>query len=98
MSKTEKVFQDAIKLSAELIKMINEDGYDIEDKEVEKKNDEIAQMQIKLLDLPYDFEEIDNLENYCKKVLGNKYFFDNRCWNYLTDVVYDIEKDIAWNL
>ena len=96
MTKTEKLFQDAIKLSAELVKEINENGADYED--VEGLNDKIADIQCELQDLPYDFNEIKNRKDYCKKLLGKDYFYDCRCWDYLTDIVYEIENDIGWNI
>ena len=96
MTKTEKIYQDAIKKSAEVVKAINEDGAEYED--VEELNDDIAQLEIKLQDLPWDFDEIKNRKDYCKKVLGKDYFYDSRCWDYLSDVVYEVEGYIGWNL
>ena len=96
MTKTEKIFQDAIRVSAEVVKMINEDGAEYED--VEKLNEEIAELESKLQDLSWDFDEIKNRKDYCKKVLGKDYFYDSRCWDYLTDVVYEIENNVGWNL
>ena len=92
MTKTEKLFQDAIKVSAEVVKMINEDDYDLEDKNIIDLNDKVSNIQCELLDLPMDFE-IKNRKDYCKKLLGKDYFSDNRCWDYLNDVVYEIEND-----
>ena len=94
MTKTEKLFQDAIKVSAEVVKMINEDDYDLEDKNIIDLNDKVSNIQCELLDLPMDFE-IKNRKDYCKKLLGKDYFSDNRCWDYLNDVVYEIENDIG---
>ena len=62
ITKTQKIFNETILKSAELCKMLNEEGFDYEDKEVEKINDEISNLQIKLLDLPYDFGEYDDEE------------------------------------
>lgn len=96
-TKTQDIFNQAILKSAQLVKMINEDGYDSEDKEVEKINNEISNLEIKLLDLPHDFGEYD-LDKYIKDVVGKNYFFDKRCWSYLYDIVYEIENNIGWNL
>ena len=108
ITKTQRIFNEAILKSAELCKMLNEEGFDYEDKEVEKINDEISNLQIKLLDLPYDFGEYDDeeeeyyllkdLDKYIKDVVGKNYFSDKRCWSYLYDIVYDIQRDIGWNL
>ena len=76
MTKTEKLFQDAIKVSAEVVKMINEDDYDLEDKNIIDLNDKVSNIQCELLDLPMDFE-IKNRKDYCKKLLGKDYFSDN---------------------
>ena len=106
-TKTQDIFNRAILKSAELCKMLNEDGYDYEDKEVEKINDEISNLQEKLLYLPYDFGEYDDeeecyrikdLDKYIKDLVGKNYFTDKRCWSYLYDIIYDIENDISWNL
>ena len=106
-TKTQDIFNQAILKAAELCKMINEDGYDYEDKEVEKINDEISNLQEKLLFLPYDFGEyneeeecycIRDLNKYIKDVVGKNYFTDKRCWSYLYDIIYLIENDISWYL
>ena len=98
MTKTQDIFNKAILKSAELVKMINEDGFEQDSKEVEDINDEIAILEMKLQDLPYDFDEIDNLRKYIESVIGKDYFFDKRCWSYLSDVVFEIENNIAWSL
>lgn len=94
MTKTQNIFNEAIIKSAELVKMINEDGFEQDDKEVEKLNDEISELESQLLDLPYDFE-IDNLKKYITDIVDKNYFNDKRCWNYLYDIVYDIESNIG---
>ena len=98
MTKTQDIFNKAILKSAELVKMINEDGFEQDSKEVEDINDEIAILEMKLQDLPYDFDEINNLRKYIESVIGKDYFFDKRCWGYLSDVVFEIENNIAWSL
>ena len=94
MTKTEELFQEAIKISAEVVKDINEDDYDLDDKDIINLNDKVSNIQCELLELPMDFE-IKNRKEYCKKLLGKDYFSDNRCWDYLSDVVYEIENDIG---
>lgn len=95
MTKTQNIFNEAIIKSAELVKMINEDGFEQDDKEVDKINDEISELECQLLDLPYDFE-IGNLKKYITDIVDKNYFIDERCWNYLYDVVYDIESNIGF--
>lgn len=94
MTKTEELFQEAIKISAEVVKDINEDDYDLDDKDIIDLNDKVSNIQCELLELPMDFE-VKNRKEYCKKLLGKDYFSDNRCWDYLSDVVYEIENDIG---
>jgi len=94
MTKTEELFQDAIKISAEVVKDINEDDYDLEDNDIIDLNDKVSDIQCELLELPMDFE-VKNRKEYCKKLLGKDYFSDNRCWDYLSDIVYEIENDIG---
>lgn len=104
-TKTQKIFDEAILKIAKLCKMLNEEGKNYDD--VEELNDEIANLQIKLHDLPYDFGEYDDeeecyrikdLDEYMKDIVGKNYFTDKRCWSYMYDIVYETENNIGWNL
>lgn len=102
-SKTQEVFDKAILKAAELVKFLNEDTewFDTNDEsdpntqKVNQMNEDIAQYEMQLQDLPMDFD-YGNLKDYLKNIIGSDYFSDKRCWDYLYDTVYEISNDIDW--
>lgn len=88
-SKAQKIFDKAILKAAELVKKSNDE--EIFDEEGnEKLNNELSDITVNLVDLPFDFElEPQELKSYIKKIVPADYFDDDRCWFYLYDVVYD---------
>lgn len=94
MADTKKIFDKVISEIAEMVKLINEDGEDVESKTVSDKNDDIADLHSALLDGKNDFLELKDLKNYITKIVGKNYFFDKRCWDYLYDSVFEVFNDI----
>ena len=94
MINTKKTFDKTIQEIAKVVKLINEDGEDVDSKIISDMNDDISNLQATLLDGSNDFVELKNLENYIKDVVGKDYFSDSRCWEYLYDSVFDVFMDI----
>ena len=94
MINTKKTFDKTIQEIAKVVKLINEDGEDVDSKIISDMNDDISNLQATLLDGSNDFVELKNLENYIKDVVGKDYFSDRRCWEYLYDSVFDVFMDI----
>ena len=94
MADTKKIFDKVISEIAEMVKLINEDGEDVDSKTVSDKNDDIADLHSALLDGKNDFLELKDLKNYITKIVGKNYFSDKRCWDYLYDSVLEVFKDI----
>jgi len=94
MINTKKTFDKTIQEIAKVVKLINEDGEDVDSKIISDMNDDISNLQATLLDGSNDFVELKNLENYIKDVVGKDYFSDRRCWEYLYDSVYEVFMDI----
>ena len=94
MINTKKTFDKTIQEIAKVVKLINEDGEDVDSKIISDMNDDISNLQAILLDGSNDFVELKNLENYIKDVVGKDYFSDRRCWEYLYDSVFDVFMDI----
>ena len=98
-SKTQDMFDKAILKAAELVKKANEE--EIYDNAGNiKLNDELDNITVKLIDLPFDFNlEPQELKSYIKKLVPENYFSDKRCWSYLYDIVFDdIYKNIGFNI
>lgn len=94
MINTKKTFDKTIQEIAKVVKLINEDGEDVDSKIISDMNDDISNLQATLLDGSNDFVELKNLENYIKDVVGKDYFSDRRCWEYLYDSVFEVFMDI----
>ena len=96
MINTQKIFDKTIQEMAEVVKLLNEDGEDIDinSKIISDMNDDISDLHATLLDGSNDFVELKDLENYIKDVVGKDYFFDRRSWEYLYDSVFEVFMDI----
>lgn len=94
MADTRKIFDKVISEIAEVVKLINEDGEDVDSKIISDMNDDISDLHATLFDGSNDFVELKNLKNYIKDVVGKDYFSDKRCWEYLYDSVFEVFMDI----
>lgn len=94
MMNTQKIFDKTIREIAEVVKLINEDGEDVDSKIISDMNDDISDLHATLFDGNNDFVELKDLKNYIKDVIGKDYFSDKRCWEYLYDSVYEVFMDI----
>ena len=63
MINTKKTFDKTIQEIAKVVKLINEDGEDVDSKIISDMNDDISNLQATLLDGSNDFVELKNLEN-----------------------------------
>jgi len=96
MTKTEKLFRKTIKMNANLCKMLNDASYDWESEEAQRVHSLCEELNTKLLYLPHDFNYKGTLQDFCKSVVGKKFFSDDRCFIYLSDGVYEVEQNIGW--
>jgi len=94
MINTQKIFDKTIQEIAEVVKLINEDGEDIDSKIISDMNDDISDLHATLFDGSNNFVELKDLKNYIKDVVGKDYFSDRRCWDYLYDSVFEVFMDI----
>lgn len=94
MINTQKIFDKTIQEIAEVVKLINEDGEDIDSKIISDMNDDISDLHATLFDGSNDFVELKDLKNYIKDIVGKDYFSDKRCWEYLYDSVFEVFMDI----
>ena len=94
MINTQKIFDKTIQEIAKVVKLINEDGEDVDSKIISDMNDDISDLHATLFDGSNDFVELKDLKNYIKDVVGKDYFSDKRCWEYLYDSVYEVFTDI----
>ena len=94
MINTKKIFDKTIQEIAKVVKLINEDGEDVDSKIISDMNDDISDLHATLFDGSNDFVELKDLKNYIKDVVGKDYFSDRRCWEYLYDSVYEVFIDI----
>ena len=94
MINTQKIFDKTIQEIAKVVKLINEDGKDVDSKIISDMNDDISDLHATLFDGSNDFVELKDLKNYIKDVVGKDYFSDKRCWEYLYDSVYEVFIDI----
>lgn len=94
MINTKKIFDKTIQEIAKVVKLINEDGEDVDSKIISDMNDDISDLHATLFDGSNDFVELKDLKNYIKDVVGKDYFSDKRCWEYLYDSVYEVFMDI----
>ena len=94
MINTKKIFDKTIQEIAKVVKLINEDGEDVDSKIISDMNDDISDLHATLFDGSNDFVELKDLKNYIKDVVGKDYFSDKRCWEYLYDSVYEVFTDI----
>ena len=94
MINTKKTFDKTIQEIAKVVKLINEDGEDVDSKIISDMNDDISDLHATLFDGSNDFVELKDLKNYIKDVVGKDYFSDKRCWEYLYDSVYEVFIDI----
>ena len=95
MTETQKLYNDLVFKLGQVIKMLNEEEETPENMKIaDKINDEVSDITIKLMDGENDFLELKDLDKYSKKLLGNDYFADRRCWSYLRDSLYDIYMNI----
>lgn len=94
MINTKKIFDKTIQEIAKVVKLINEDGEDVDSKIISDMNDDISDLHATLFDGSNDFVELKDLKNYIKDVVGKDYFSDRRCWEYLYDSVYEVFMDI----
>ena len=94
MINTKKIFDKTIQEIAEVVKLINEDGEDVDSKIISDMNDDISDLHATLFDGNNDFVELKDLKNYIKDVVGKDYFSDKRCWEYLYDSVFEVFMDI----
>ena len=94
MINTQKIFDKTIQEIAEVVKLINEDGEDVDSKIISDMNDDISDLHATLFDGNNDFVELKDLKNYIKDVVGKDYFSDRRCWEYLYDSVFEVFMDI----
>ena len=94
MINTKKTFDKTIQEIAKVVKLINEDGEDVDSKIISDMNDDISDLHATLFDGSNDFVELKDLKNYIKDVVGKDYFSDRRCWEYLYDSVYEVFIDI----
>lgn len=94
MINTKKIFDKTIQEIAKVVKLINEDGEDVDSKIISDINDDISDLHATLFDGSNDFVELKDLKNYIKDVVGKDYFSDKRCWEYLYDSVYEVFMDI----
>lgn len=94
MINTQKIFDKTIQEIAKVVKLINEDGEDVDSKIISDMNDNISDLHATLFDGSNDFVELKDLKNYIKDVVGKDYFSDRRCWEYLYDSVYEVFMDI----
>lgn len=94
MINTQKIFDKTIQEIAEVVKLINEDGEDVDSKIISDMNDDISDLHATLFEGSNDFVELKDLKNYIKDVVGKDYFSDRRCWEYLYDLVFEVFMDI----
>lgn len=94
MINTKKIFDKTIQEIAKVVKLINEDGEDVDSKIISDMNDDISDLHATLFDGNNDFVELKDLKNYIKDVVGKDYFSDRRCWEYLYDSVFEVFMDI----
>ena len=94
MADTRKIFDKVISEIAEVVKLINEEGEDVDSKVISDKNDDISDLHAILLDEKNDFVALTDLKDYIKKIVGKNYFTDKRCWDYLYDSVYEVFMDM----
>lgn len=94
MINTQKIFDKTIQEIAEVVKLINEDGEDVDSKIISDMNDDISDLHATLFDGSNNFVELKDLKNYIKDVVGKDYFSDRRCWEYLYDSVFEVFMDI----
>ena len=94
MINTQKIFYKTIQEISEVVKLINEDGEDVDSKLISDMNDDISDLHATLFDGNNDFVELKDLKNYMKDVVGKDYFSDRRCWEYLYDSVFEVFMDI----
>ena len=94
MADTRKIFDKVISEIAEVVKLINEKGEDVDSKVISDKNDDISDLHAILLDEKNDFVALTDLKDYIKKIVGKNYFTDKRCWDYLYDSVFEVFMDI----
>ena len=94
MTKTEILFKKGIRKAAELVKYLNEDVEVPDENQVDELNEEIAEYETELGSMPMDFplEDVD-----VKEVMGDDYFIDRRCWDYLSDMVSEMYDSIDWD-
>ena len=83
MINTKKIFDKTIQEIAKVVKLINEDGEDVDSKIISDMNDDISDLHATLFDGSNDFVELKDLKNYIKDVVGKDYFSDKRCREYL---------------
>ena len=95
MADTRKIFDKVISEIAEVVKLINEEGEDVDSKVISDKNDDISDLHAILLDEKNDFVALTDLKDYIKKIVGKNYFTDKRCWDYLYDSVYEVFMDMT---
>ena len=94
MINTQKIFDKTIQEIAKVVKLINEDGEDVDSKIISDMNDNISDLHATLFDGSNDFVELKDLKNYIKDVVGKDYFSDKRCWEYLYDSAFEVFTDI----
>lgn len=95
MADSKKIFDKTIQEIAEVVKLINEDGEDVDSKIISDMNDDISDLHTSLIDCKNDFVSLGDLKDYIFKVVGKNYFADKRCWDYLYDSVYEVFMDMG---
>ena len=96
-----------IQKSAKLVKDVNEEE-EMPKEENEKRTDEVEKLGLELMDKKDDsliFDEDsgkytingDDVKRYVIDLLGEDYFSDNRCWDYLFDSILPQLRDYATN-
>ena len=97
-NETEVLFRKATELNARFVKTLNEDedfANDPENPAWIALNKPIEETVLKLMSLPKTHTPLESCTEYAKAVLGNNYFADVREWDYLGDIIRQIEYDIA---
>lgn len=96
-----------IQKSAKLVKDVNEEE-EMSKEENDRRTDEVEKLGLELMDkkddsLIYDEDSGkytingDDVKNYIIDLLGDNYFDDNRCWDYLFDSILPELRDYATN-
>ncbi len=96
-----------IQKSAKLVKDVNEEE-EMSKEENERRTDEVEKLGLELMDkkddsLVYDEDSGkytingDDIKGYIIDLLGDNYFDDNRCWDYLFDSILPELRDYATN-